>query len=327
MSSDLSVSFIVPSKNEASVIADCLFSLDELCGDNDEIIVVDNLSTDATPQIAGGFPNVTVIRSQAETVAGVRNDGANRAKGSVLAFVDADCLLESEWRKQLVEMLSDETVVATGGGLTFPRGATWVEKAWMCGWAAPSGPVTFISTANMAVREETFRALGGFDEGLETDEDTDFSRRVRSVFGARALRAHAGMTAVHLGSARTLGEHWRRQYWHAAGLLASVRKHGPDKAFYMTCGFAILHVLGLLSLIAVPGWYAAAALFGGAAIVPIVTALYRLRSTKCIRWLPHLMLLYALFYYARCFRLLKGLSGKHTGNRAEGHGKRAKPSG
>lgn len=290
------------------MIADCLSSLIELCGESDEIIVVDNLSTDATPQIARSFSHVTVIVSRAETVAGVRNDGAKLATGSVLAFVDADCLLKAEWREELEGMLSDDAVMATGGGLTFPRGASWVEKAWMCGWAAPSGPVKFVSTANLAVRAEAFKMLGGFDEALETDEDTDFSRRVRSAFGVQALRAHAGMTAVHLGSAKTLGDHWRRQYWHAAGLLASVRKHGPDKAFYMTCGFAILHVLGLIGLVAVSGWYAVAVFLLGAAIIPTLTALYRLRCRKCIRWLPHLVVLYAVFYYARCVRVMKGLS-------------------
>lgn len=305
MSREISLSFIVPSKNEAKVIGRCLRSIERICEDADEIIVIDNQSTDGTADIARHHARVEMLSSDAATVAGVRNEGARRARGSVLVFIDADCVVGVGWRTALVSALADTQVVATGGGLTFPEDGTWVEKAWMCGWAAPSGPVRFISTANLAVRRKAFEELRGFDESLETDEDTDFCRRVRSTFGSPALLAKAGMTVVHLGSARTVVEHWRRQYWHSAGMLASVAKHGPDRAFYMTLLFSGLHVLGLGALVLLPMPSAAATFTAAVLVIPLVTALYRLRRLGCLRWLPQLVVLYAIFYYARCFRLMK----------------------
>jgi len=201
-----------------------------------------------------------------------------------------------------------EAVVATGGGLAFPVDATWLEQAWMCGWAVLSGPVDFISTANLAVRADTFSRLGGFDEALETDEDTDFSRRIRTLFGERSLVASKGMTVVHLGSARTLAQHWHRQYWHAAGVLASVRKHGVDRAFAMTLLHGLIQVAGIVAALTLSPLPGLTAFISSVFIVPVITAASRLRALDCVPWFPHLVLLYTVFYVSRWLRMLSDVA-------------------
>ena len=300
-----SVSFIVPCKNGAASIRHCIASLQDLtCGD-DEIIVVDNGSTDGTFAIASSFEGTRVIESAAVTIAAVRNDGARRAHGDWLAFVDCDTVLATDWRDHLQRVFRDDHVVATGSGPHLSPNPTWVEKAWLCGSEGRAGPAEYVWSGNLIVRGEAFRRLNGFCEDLETDEDTDFCWRITKRFGEKSLAHAPHMKAAHLGNSKTLKQFWIRQYWHASGMLSSAGKHGLDKALVMTIAFALLNLFAV-------GWFLTRptpldSLISASSIllVPALTALYRMRASECARWAPQLVLLYTLFYYARTARAFR----------------------
>ena len=300
--SEPSISFIVPCRNGEPSIRQCLQSLQDLRRNGDEIIVVDNGSTDETFRIAAAAEDIVVFESDATTVAGVRNDGARRARGDWLAFVDCDTVLAKDWRTHLERVFRHNAVVATGSGPHLPPNPRWLEKAWLCGWGDRSGPAEYVWSGNLIVRAEAFQTLNGFSEDLETDEDTDFCWRVREIFGEQALVHAPQMKAVHLGNSKTLKQFWSRQYWHAAGMLASARKHGLDKALAMTTAFAFLNLFGLGWFLSSPNPLGGITLAGSILLVPGLTALYRMRALECIRWGPQLVLLYTLFYYARLAR-------------------------
>ena len=93
----LSVSVIIPTYNRAAFIAAAINSvLDQTCPP-DEIIVVDDGSTDDTSRVLSQFgPPVTVIRQQNARVSAARNTGLRAATSDAVIFLDSDDMMRSE---------------------------------------------------------------------------------------------------------------------------------------------------------------------------------------------------------------------------------------
>ena len=96
------ISVVVPAYNEEENIAACLESLNRqtLPRTEYEIIVVDGNSKDRTRELAAPFADIVFIQTS-ERVGGARNDGAMRAKGGIVAFADADCVVPPDWIEQI----------------------------------------------------------------------------------------------------------------------------------------------------------------------------------------------------------------------------------
>src|SRR5436190_22733605 len=86
------ISFIVPAYNEEHELSDTLAAIREAASGATrpyEIIVVDDASTDATPEIASGA-GAKVIPINRRQIAAARNAGARGVQGEYLFFIDAD---------------------------------------------------------------------------------------------------------------------------------------------------------------------------------------------------------------------------------------------
>ena len=94
------LSLVVPVYNVAPYLPHCLESLAALTPPADEIIVVDDGSTDDCPQILAGFaprlPQMRVIRQENGGLSAARNTGLDAARGKYLGFVDADDFVEPD---------------------------------------------------------------------------------------------------------------------------------------------------------------------------------------------------------------------------------------
>ena len=86
----MTLSVVIPTKNEAANIAACIRAFDGV-RDRVEVIVVDNASTDGTPALAAKL-GARVFEQGPERCA-QRNRGGREATGDVLLFVDADMTL------------------------------------------------------------------------------------------------------------------------------------------------------------------------------------------------------------------------------------------
>src|SRR6187549_1214219 len=92
------VSIIIPAKNEERLLRGCIRSLHQLDYPKDkiEIIIVDGLSTDNTARVAIEM-GAKVISNVKQTVSPGRNIGFENAKGDLIAFTDADCIVDKNW--------------------------------------------------------------------------------------------------------------------------------------------------------------------------------------------------------------------------------------
>lgn len=96
----MTVSVIIPAFNAEACLAECLESVFEQTRPADEVIVINDGSTDATRKVAGGYADRIVYLEHANAGQGAaRNTGLAVATGEYIAFLDAD----DYWRPSFVE--------------------------------------------------------------------------------------------------------------------------------------------------------------------------------------------------------------------------------
>lgn len=107
--SKIELSVIVPVYNVEKHLENCVESLIKSCGDGCEIILVDDGSTDSSPEICGTLRSrysiISVIRKQNGGLASARNAGINAANGEYITFVDSDDTVEADFYSVISEQI------------------------------------------------------------------------------------------------------------------------------------------------------------------------------------------------------------------------------
>jgi cellulose synthase/poly-beta-1,6-N-acetylglucosamine synthase-like glycosyltransferase len=178
------VSIIVATLNSERTIHECLKAIFELNYPKDflEIIVVDGCSKDATLEIAQKYP-VKVVSTPLNAPAAY-NYAMKIVSNDVLGFIDSDAKVEKEWLNKLVTHLDDPQVAGVSGGIE-----TWnIENAWARSigydlknrYARLKKYVVRVATMNLLLKKSVIEAVGGFDENLPSQYDTDLGFRITS---------------------------------------------------------------------------------------------------------------------------------------------------
>lgn len=114
----MKVSVVIPAYNEEAYIGACLESLMQQEVKADEIILVNNNSTDGTAKIAKRYP-VRVINEKNQGMISARNRGFNEAKHEIIARTDADTIVPPNWIKKIKKSFTDEEIIALSGPAYF----------------------------------------------------------------------------------------------------------------------------------------------------------------------------------------------------------------
>lgn len=197
-----SVAVILPTYNRAAHVGAALDSvLAQEGGPPEEIIVVDDGSTDGTGAVLAGYGDrIRVIVQANAGASAARNAGAAAAQADWLTFLDSD----DRWLPGRMAALradlaaAGEDVVAHVANVRFEGVGAGRDFFALAGIAAPAGhaaraarPLADFLHAffliGAAFRRETFAALGGFDTAYPTDEDTEMAHRMADR-GAFLLR-------------------------------------------------------------------------------------------------------------------------------------------
>jgi len=241
-------SVIIPAKNEQANIGRCLDSILQVDWDprEFEIIVVDNGSSDSTAQIASQMGAVVFVQPGL-TISALRNFGAGKASGEILAFMDADCTVDPSWLRQAAKYLFKSDIVCFGSPPQVPPCATWVQRAWfqVRRKKVAQGETPWLESMNMFVRREAFSRCRGFDEKLVTCEDYDLSLRLQAL---GKVFTDTDIVAVHFGEASNLPHFFRKELWRGIGNLKGVLRHGVKPSELPSVCLPVLHCLVLLAL-------------------------------------------------------------------------------
>lgn len=177
------ISVIVPVYNGKRFLSACLDSLKAQTYSNFEIIIVDDGSTDGSPELV--TPPAKLIYTQGRTGAGAaRNLGAKSAKGDFLLFTDCDVEAPPHWIEKTAATIVEKKVKCGGGGYAGPVEDTFIQ--WFAfeelSWRRRNfhGQVETLVSNNLFCERALFESMGGFPEEYcaASSEDMEFSWKV-----------------------------------------------------------------------------------------------------------------------------------------------------
>jgi len=229
------VTVIVAAYDAAAVLGDCLRSLLALDypADHLQIVVVDNASRDATADVArAGGPRVTVLHEPRRGAAAARNRGLAAATGEVVAFTDADCVVDSGWLTPLVAALDDPAVGIAGGRIHALRPCTRIAELGELihdhASAMASRP-PYAITMSWASPRALLERVGGFDPSLLRCQDVDLAYRIVET-GARL--AFVPDSIVYHRNRATVRAMLTEGYLHGRGSVALRRIYAGRLAHF-----------------------------------------------------------------------------------------------
>ena len=211
-------SVVIIGKNEQETIESCIMSIFNQTYPDFEIIYVDDNSSDETMVKAQRLKNIVpnknckryeVISASTGYPSKNRNIGSKIAKGTVIAFIDADCIAEPDWLFNLINKLPNDSGLV-GGPLTLRHKSnskiTKVIDSVLTSFLGSGGSAQFyeikedrlvaaIPGGNMAIHKHLLEKLGGFNEKLRYNEDSFLCYTARKLgfkifFSAKARVSH-----------------------------------------------------------------------------------------------------------------------------------------
>ncbi|MAE69460.1 MAG: hypothetical protein CME06_03205 [Gemmatimonadetes bacterium] len=189
------VSVIIPVRNRRAALQRCL---DSIPASVNEIVVVDNGSTDGTLEwLRDQHANVRIVENEENRgAAEAKNQGVRASRGEYVWFLDSDTVIPESFRLEHAGGIldADSTVGAVGGEIVVEgdRGKLWRVKVLLANGETEtlelaSGygglrDVDYMPSCNMLMRRIDFDRLGGFDPAyFFLVEDTDLCWRIRRM--------------------------------------------------------------------------------------------------------------------------------------------------
>ena len=250
------VSVVIPAKNEEKFLPKLLGTLMNQTYDNLEIIVVDDGSTDRTPEIAiefkkkSRFPIKLVKHEKTKGLTVTRNDGVRNSKGEVIVMFDADNEVNPEYVSKALGTFTENTI----GVIPVYKNTkdTFVERC-------------IVSILNKKPLEmplfwnrKELDKLGYWDESLGFGGDRDMYWRLneyRKKTGKDILVSNGSILYVH--HPHTLKELFRQQQYYGRGLYIFMKKN-PNTDNFKTLfriGFPLFYIGPAAALLGVKfGW-------------------------------------------------------------------------
>jgi glycosyltransferase involved in cell wall biosynthesis len=240
------VSVVVCTRNRSRHLASALRSLvsQDPISPSFEIIVVDNASSDDTPDVARAFGRECRLRHVIETRPGLchaRNRGGYAALGRYVAYLDDDAIASRSWVSAVAEAFALCPDAGAVGGRVEPvwhaRRPRWLSDhvaraLTIVDW--PGEPriledltQAWVVGANMAVRADVFRAIGGFRPQLDrvgaamlSSGDIFFLKEV--IRAGSHCYYYPAMSVEHAVPAARLTKQWFRSRYYWQGVSDAV---------------------------------------------------------------------------------------------------------
>ncbi|MDO5315046.1 MAG: glycosyltransferase [bacterium] len=227
----MKASVIVPVKND-SRIDQCIEALlNQEFSDDYEVIIVENGPEQLLKDVVKSYP----VTYAYEPILGsyrARNTGIKLVNNDIVAFTDADCLVEKQWLEQLIAGFTEDSIGAVSGknlnkkennpvvlcqrNISIGEGVQYLSHIY---------PAPFAPTCNVAYRLSVLKELNGFDEEFKSGGDVDIAWRM-SMLGYSM--GYAPQAIVYFGCRTTVKAYYKQYFvygkWHAL-LFKKYRKY------------------------------------------------------------------------------------------------------
>ncbi len=192
----MQLAFVIPAYNEENLIGSCLESVIreiEQSGVEAEIIVVDNVSTDKTGEIASSYPDVRVLREEKKGPTFARKRGFDATKAELVAVIDADTILPEGWINKVLSIFARKPeLVAVSGPYIYYDLSFWNRMLvrlfyflsfivyLLVRFVFRAG--SMVQGGNLVMRRKAWIEAGGYDTSIEFyGDDTDVAVRLSKV--------------------------------------------------------------------------------------------------------------------------------------------------
>ena len=317
-----SVTLIIPVRNEAAHLAECLRSVlaQEYDAERLEVLVLDGMSTDNSRQIAEdlvkGRTNCRVLDNTRVIQSAAWNLGIQVANGDLIGIVSAHSVLSTDYVKQVVETHARTGADLVGGPMSAVgqnRTAAAVALATSTRFGMGGAKFhyanreEFVDTVYMGVcRRAVYERVGGFDEELVRDQDDELSYRILGRGGR--IVCNPAIRSMYFNRASLTGlvrQYFQYGLWKVRLLQKHPRQMRPRQ--FVPPFFALSLILSLCLTVLFPwGWIVLAAIAGCYALANLgasaITA-----AKKGWKYLPLLPLVYAILHLSYGLGFLAGL--------------------
>ncbi|MBV9277716.1 MAG: glycosyltransferase [Candidatus Eremiobacteraeota bacterium] len=213
------VSVLIPTKNSAAHLARCIGSVRAQRYPAIEVIVIDNDSHDATPEIARAKADRFLVAGGERSRQ--LNTGAKHANGKYLYRIDGDFVLDRDVIGEAVRLCETEGYDAVAVHNESDPSVSFWAKVRNFERAMYKYDPTIVGARFLS--KEAFNAVGGFDEDLIAGEDYDIHNRLLRT-GYRIGRIEPA--EMHLGEPVSLAEFASKSFFYGQTIGAFVRKSG-----------------------------------------------------------------------------------------------------
>lgn len=265
----IKISVIVPCFNSEQYIGECIESLlsQTYPRGNYEIIIVDNNSTDSSPEIVKKYSEVKLLTEERKGSYAARNRGLKEAGGRIIAFTDSDCAPETDWLECISKVME-----SSNSGIVVGRNRPDQESFLLSlleSYENEKNKYVFSSgikelyygqTNNMAVRKELSDEIGPFVE-RDRGSDSIFVSQCVEKYSCDVVRYCDDMRVRHLeidGIRKKYHKYYiyggsRRRYRHIANIrpLSNSERLRLLRGTVKNNGYNITEFASLLSLLTI----------------------------------------------------------------------------
>ncbi|MDX2041234.1 MAG: glycosyltransferase family 2 protein [Acidobacteriota bacterium] len=317
------VSVVMPVRNEAAHIADCLAGAlgQDYPQDCLEVLVADGDSTDATPQIIAELhvqhPNLRLIPNPRQITPTGLNAAILAARGEIIARMDAHTEYAPDYLRQCVMVLK-ETGAQNVGGAARTKATGYLQQAISLAYHSPfsAGGARFhnveyegeVDTVTYGCwRKETLLDLGLFDEELVRNQDDELNLRLTrqggKIWQSARIRSwyhpRASLTAL-------LRQYSQYGYWK----VRVIQKHKiPASWRHLVPGAWLGSLFVLLALAPFSRWFLVLLLLHlfTYLLANLTATVLTCRRTGQLQFLPILPIVFACYHFGYGFGFLRGL--------------------
>jgi len=220
------VSIIVTTFNSEPTIEECLRSILEMDYPKQllEVIVIDGGSTDATTELAKAYP-IKLVYSQLNPPAAynlVLKDVTNE----VIGLIDSDAKVERDWLRKLVKHLKESEVAGASGTVETWNNDRLVPRIigleLKYRYQRLPNTIERVATMNLLLKTKVTLEIGGFDESLPTQYDTDIGARLAKAGYSIAFDLEAKCYHFHRPTLQTF---FKQQYKYGQNTWKLYFKH------------------------------------------------------------------------------------------------------